>query len=77
MTTNESRIAKGTGRGAPALAQSSPFLTVQEVAAKLRVSESTIYEAIRTRRLLARRFGRRWLVTTTDLEDALAGDELA
>jgi excisionase family DNA binding protein len=53
------------------------FLTTAEAAARLRVSRSTIYEAIRTGQVPAWRFGSRWLLSDAGLEQALRANRLA
>lgn len=63
--------ASSTTPAVPPLA----YITVQEAAAHLRVSESTIYEAIHRRQLAARRFGRRWLLSRESIESALAAND--
>lgn len=46
----------------------SPYLDVREIATELRVSVQTVNRWCRTRRLAARRAGRKWLVRREDLD---------
>lgn len=63
---------RGLGAKRSASARALPtYLTVTEAAEQLRVSTSTIYEAIRTRKLPAWRFGTRWLLSLDGIAAAL------
>ena len=46
----------------------SPYLDVREIAAELRVTAQTVNRWCRTKRLPARRAGRKWLIRREDLE---------
>jgi excisionase family DNA binding protein len=61
----------------PASGLPEQFITTAEAATRLRVSRSTIYEAIRTGQIPAWRFGNRWLLSDAGIEQALRGNRLA
>lgn len=49
----------------------TPLLTVHEVAALLKVKESTVRTLIKDKQLRAIKLGREWRVAVPDLEDFL------
>ena len=67
-------MTRKTNDPPPASHLPDQFITVAEAAVRLRVSRSTVYEAIRTGHLKAWRFGHRWLLTEEGIGHALAQD---
>ena len=51
------------------------FYTVEELAAKFKISPHTIYEYIRSGALAAKRFGRQYQIEQGQLEKFLVGSE--
>lgn len=47
----------------------TPFLTVHDIAALLKVKEATVRQWIRDKDLRAIKFGREWRVAQTDFDD--------
>jgi len=52
----------------------SPYLEVKEIAVELRVSVQTVNRWCRTKRLVARRAGRKWLIRREDLDGFLRNE---
>lgn len=48
------------------------FLTLAEAAARLRISNHTVYKMCRNGEIPARRVGRQWRIRVSDLDDWLA-----
>ena len=62
-------IEDGTNSLAPVLIASSPYKTIEEAASYIRVTPWTIAEAIRSGALNAKRAGKRFILTTQDLDE--------
>jgi excisionase family DNA binding protein len=65
--------AGGSARDAAADPLSGPFLTVAEVARRMRVSKMTIYRLVHSGALPANRFGRTFRVQRGAVEELIEG----